>query len=607
MSEEKKKKNKIIGISIGIFIVLLIVISSTYAFWQITKKQADTNRVNTKCLSFEMEGGPGISIPKAMPTSDEDGLKLEGYTFTVTNNCSSDVDYLIGLEALEDTSNPNYIDAQYIKISLDNGISKKISSLSTIDNTVHENDTETIINTRKIATATLKGNGVNTHVLKMWLSSDAPITEQNKSFKSRVIITGGQGIENATLDKCFTIDENGEILAYNNADPECKEDVVIPSKINDIKVKTIDTNAFRGTSLKTAYYNRYNDNWVLVPSIEKESANVSMVGTITDISMADGMVPDYFITNTTDSEILALVEEEVANMEADLGKDIPVYTFGSEPDMQENQCKQHLKSYKTENGMESDFLGVEYKTKVNGITITGLDLSKAIYLDKIEARAFTNTPAGISSKEDFTSVPYSLTSLTFGKNDRPIEIGYAAFSRINVKNLTMYAAYYPTKLTSEVSADLATNNYSAGYLTYAQIENLTIKPSKTKTVLNLIKDDITEFDSYSSLYILLNAKNIVVEEGITAIDNMIFSGRDGVIDFTGESLTLPNSLVSIGENAFHNVPFNNVTIGSGITSIGNNAFQGMNASQTITIKKADSTGITLGDNWSDGATVKYAP
>ena len=39
MNEEKKKRNKIIGISIGILVVLLVVISSTYAYWQITKSQ----------------------------------------------------------------------------------------------------------------------------------------------------------------------------------------------------------------------------------------------------------------------------------------------------------------------------------------------------------------------------------------------------------------------------------------------------------------------------------------------------------------------------------------------------------------------------------------
>lgn len=62
-----------------------------------------------------------------------------------------------------------------------------------------------------------------------------------------------------------------------------------------------------------------------------------------------------------------------------------------------------------------------------------------------------------------------------------------------------------------------------------------------------------------------------------------------------------------GLNLFWILRFNKVTIGSGITSIGAGAFQGMSSSQTITIKKADAIGITLGNNWSGSAVVNYQP
>ncbi len=637
MSEEKKKKNKIIGISIGIFIVLLIVISSTYAFWQITKKQADTNRVNTKCLSFEMEGGPGISIPKAMPTSDEDGLKLEGYTFTVTNNCPDDVDYLIGLEALEDTSNPNYIDAQYIKISLDNGMSKRIGSLSTIDNTIHENDTETIINTRKIATATLKGNGVNTHVLKMWLSSDAPITEQNKSFKSRVIITGGQGIENATLDKCFTIDENGEILGYNYTDSECKEDVVIPSKINDIKVKTIDTNAFRGTKTK------YNYVYYVVLDSSYTPLYVAL------------------LDSSKEQDLLAWAE-------ANGYSTLPYYKNGEQPELESGQHVQYCTFDNSNNPSCGDLDSVpsNITTTSSSIIITGLDLSKAEYLETIEASAFSNVPANVNDLSTYSNYDTSLTSLKFGKNTNSIKFEHNAFARINVDDLTTYASYY---------TGLDANDDVLTPLGGAIINNLSIKSTskynKLEAEFGTIESTMTIIKA--PIYNGISANNLTINEGITNWDSYVFI--DSVLgtvnlpnsmDFSGShafglvssidklvlpseltivpvnafsdirvnavdlpdtlervekgafsgtpitTITLPDSLTFIGESAFNSTHLSSVTIPKSVTTIEASAFYSYSnyPLNTIIFKgRSDTSDITLGASYinPDITTVQFEP
>ena len=531
------------------------------------------------CLDFSLAGEEGISLASAWPVSDEEGRAGTGYVFTVTNNCDRDIDYIIGLESLEVEENPNYIDNQYLRIAIDDEVAKNLSSLNVIDNITSIGDSESIIETRQVITSTLKAYGSNEHVVKMWLSIDTPLSEQSKTFKSRIVVTGGQGIKNtslkATADKCFTIDENGQITAYNIADSDCSENVVIPARVNDIKVKTIDTDAFRGTKkiYNYTYYvvldSSYSPLYVTLLDLEKEA------------------------------ELLAWAE-------ANGYSSLPYYKDGEQPTLESGQHVQYCTFDSSNNpqcGNLDETPGDLYTTS-SSILITGLDLSKAIYLDTIEARAFTNVPVGVSSKEDFASAPISLTSLNFGDNDRPIEIGYAAFARISVKDLTMYAAYYPMEHTMEVLQDPTTYNFSYGFLTYAEIDNLTIKPSKTTTKISLTTiENVGE----ASLYALLNAKNIVVGEGITVIDDKVFSGRVGVIDYTGESLTLPNSLISIGESAFHNIPFNKVTIGSGITSIGAGAFQGMSSSQTITIKKADATGITLGNNWSGSAVVNYQP
>lgn len=183
-------------ILVGGILVSLFVILTSYAYWQITRKQQDTNDLVSSCLDFTMEGGARINLEDAWPISDAQGRDLTGYTFTVTNNCKTDVNYVIALESLESDKGLEYLNNNYVKLAIDDEIEKRYGSLDTIDNVVLEGDTEVIRETREVTSATVKGNTQNEHTIRLWISSDAPIDEQNKVFTSRVRITGGQGVEN---------------------------------------------------------------------------------------------------------------------------------------------------------------------------------------------------------------------------------------------------------------------------------------------------------------------------------------------------------------------------------------------------------------------------
>ena len=82
---KQNKRNKIIGLSIGILIVLIIVVSSTYAYWQITKSQKDPNSIVAACLDFNVDFPVGITQENSWPISDNEGMDLDGYTLTITN------------------------------------------------------------------------------------------------------------------------------------------------------------------------------------------------------------------------------------------------------------------------------------------------------------------------------------------------------------------------------------------------------------------------------------------------------------------------------------------------------------------------------------------
>ena len=200
MSEEKKKRNKIIGISIGILVVLLVVISSTYAYWQITKSQNGSNDIIAACLDIDMQSVDGtFGLNPAWPISDSEGMQLEGYTFTVTNNCEEDVNYVIGIDSLE-VSGASYLDYNNIKISVDNTPAIIYGEEEDIEH-IEENDPYQIRDSKKLYTATVKGKvgeelGVNTHNVKVWINSESSVEEQSKVFSGRMFITGGQKIDN---------------------------------------------------------------------------------------------------------------------------------------------------------------------------------------------------------------------------------------------------------------------------------------------------------------------------------------------------------------------------------------------------------------------------
>ena len=239
---EKNKRNKIIGLSIGILIVLIIVVSSTYAYWQITKTQETPNDIVAACLDLNLEDkSAAIDLDSAWPISDEEGKKLTGYTFTVTNNCNEEINYIVGLNRVEEE---NHLQDSSIKLQLDDNSAFLYSDLSDVEYVDPDNTEYTARSSKQVSVETISANGTNTHTIRVWVSDEAPVTEQSKKFLGQVFITGGQGIE---VPECFTIAENGTITGYNY---ECGTEVVVPAEINGIQVKTISAASFAEGNLE---------------------------------------------------------------------------------------------------------------------------------------------------------------------------------------------------------------------------------------------------------------------------------------------------------------------------------------------------------------------
>jgi len=191
--KEKLRNKKVVYTIIGIVSVLLVALAVTYAYWLVTKTQTNENEITAGCLDIAISGEKNdITLTNQFPMSDEDGMKLVPYEFTVTNNCNTSVDYQVALEATGDSSNA--LSGTSLKVAL-NDNAKLYSAYPSVETTLSG-----AYESRKLTPGTLAASGSEgssaTYNLRIWIDENAPISEMNKSFKSRISVTIGQGIIN---------------------------------------------------------------------------------------------------------------------------------------------------------------------------------------------------------------------------------------------------------------------------------------------------------------------------------------------------------------------------------------------------------------------------
>ncbi len=139
--------------------------------------------------------------------------------------------------------------------------------------------------------------------------------------------------------------------------------------------------------------------------------------------------------------------------------------------------------------------------------------------------------------------------------------------------------------TTQIDFDKTTDEYDSVYwyhTYYFDYKNGTYEETRP--------DDFQKID-------LTNAINI------REIDSDTFNGIEQLTD-----IRLNNGLQRIGNSAFFDCNLTSITLPSSITTIESQAFYSNdNNLKTITIKRANSDGMTLGGGWNGNATVVYDP
>ena len=79
-----------------------------------------------------------ITLDKAYPISDEEGLSTTGYTFTIKNTCNTYATYEVNLEDM--LVEAKRLSGEYIKVSINDGSPINLKELEEKEPTIEESD-----------------------------------------------------------------------------------------------------------------------------------------------------------------------------------------------------------------------------------------------------------------------------------------------------------------------------------------------------------------------------------------------------------------------------------------------------------------------------------
>ena len=165
-------KKKIIFLTISIFLVILILFSSSYALL-FKVDETDKQSYKTGILDITSEALNGsVTLNNELPITDSDGENSTPYIFRITNK--GNLSYKFNIMLLSTTTD-NQIEAQYIKVKVNDNELIKLNSL-----------TNGVI----LSDITLKPTEYIDVTLRVWLDINTPNTQIGKTFNAKITTEG---------------------------------------------------------------------------------------------------------------------------------------------------------------------------------------------------------------------------------------------------------------------------------------------------------------------------------------------------------------------------------------------------------------------------------
>ena len=168
-------------------IVGLSMLGVSYAYWRFTYVDDKTNNATSGCFNIELtDQKDEINLTNAYPLTDEQGLKLKPFSFTLRNTCSIFAHYYVNLEMLEGTT----LNSKWIATKVNSDAITTLDQYKTATTAI-SGSTES----RTIAEGYLGSDDSVDYTVSLWMDEDATIDDDvmNKIFKSKVMVVSEPG------------------------------------------------------------------------------------------------------------------------------------------------------------------------------------------------------------------------------------------------------------------------------------------------------------------------------------------------------------------------------------------------------------------------------
>ena len=179
----KMAKRQLFVTLLSIIGVTVISLGSAYAVFTSVSRSAEYNviKVGTLNIDFGSDSSNTINLSGQYPMSDEEGVTLTPYTFTITNTGSLAADYEVFIQDDQDMINQDncansQLNKDYIKYKLDTG---SPTVLSTIAGSNY-----------RIATGSLEAGGSVTYTLYVWIREGVGNDVLNKHYHGKIVVEG---------------------------------------------------------------------------------------------------------------------------------------------------------------------------------------------------------------------------------------------------------------------------------------------------------------------------------------------------------------------------------------------------------------------------------
>lgn len=183
-----KKQTTIIVVSV--IIMVIIIIGTSYSLFMQVNESTNVQVVESGNLTIEYTGGTTITTA-TLPQWDLEGKNTAGYSFSVKNNGTLPMTYSISLynNPTQVAEGATLVPHQYIRLSIDGGEVKTLSTITKTADTASETNENNIKYLLKENLSLNVGNTAN-HNIKIWIDEDAPTSIINNTVALEINVAG---------------------------------------------------------------------------------------------------------------------------------------------------------------------------------------------------------------------------------------------------------------------------------------------------------------------------------------------------------------------------------------------------------------------------------